>query len=153
MLPPALQSWLFIPHVAVYMLSYIIMAKATFHAFSHISDTLFHAEHQQEKLLPSEDATYRMICFGFPLLTFGLVLGSIWAQTAWGNYWGWDPKEMWSLATWLIYLGYLHFRHIFGKKHPSLNSIWAICGFYGILITLFWANLSKLFPGLHSYTT
>lgn len=148
-LPPALQSWLFVPHVAVYMLSYIFMAKATLQAISQLAGKSY----GDEKLLPPEQATYRMICAGFPLLTLGLVLGSWWGKLAWGDYWGWDPKELWSLASWLVYVGYFHFRYMFGKKHPRINSTWAIAGMAAILITLLWANLSRLFSGLHSYAT
>ncbi len=149
-LPPALQSWLFVPHVAVYMLSYIFMAKATFQAISQLAGKSYDGD---EKLLPPEQATYRMICAGFPLLTLGLVLGSWWGKLAWGDYWGWDPKELWSLASWLVYVGYFHFRYMFGKKHARINSAWAIAGIAAILITLLWANLSRLFSGLHSYAT
>jgi len=148
-LPPALQSWLFAPHVAVYMLSYIFMAKATFQAISQLAGKSY----SDEKLLPPEQATYRMICAGFPLLTLGLVLGSWWGKLAWGDYWGWDPKELWSLASWLVYVGYFHFRYMFGKKHSRINSAWAIAGMAVIVITLLWANLSRLFSGLHSYAT
>ena len=149
-LPPALQSWLFAPHVAVYMLSYIFMAKATFQALSQLAGKSYDGA---ETLLSPEQATYRMICAGFPMLTLGLVLGSWWGKLAWGDYWGWDPKELWSLASWLVYVGYFHFRHMFGKKHPRINSIWAITGTVVIVITLLWVNLSKLFFGLHSYAT
>ena len=145
-LPPALQSWLFAPHVAVYMLSYIFMAKAAYQALLQ-----FAGFNQSENLMPYEEATYRMICAGFPLLTLGLVLGSVWGKLAWGDYWGWDPKELWSLASWLVYVGYFHFRYMFGKKHPRINSAWAIVGILVIVITLLWVNLSRLFPGLHSY--
>jgi ABC-type transport system involved in cytochrome c biogenesis permease subunit len=149
-LPPALQSWLFTPHVAVYMLSYIFMAKATFHAVSQLAGK---TPNPAENLLLPEQATYRMICVGFPLLTLGLILGSWWGKIAWGDYWGWDPKELWSLASWLVYVGYFHFRCMFGKKHPRINSTWAIAGMMVIIITLLWVNLSKLFSGLHSYAT
>ena len=149
-LPPALQSWLFTPHVAVYMLSYILMAKATFHALSQLAGK---TPNPGENLLPPEQATSRMICVGFPLLTLGLVLGSWWGKIAWGDYWGWDPKELWSLASWLVYVGYFHFRYMFGKKHPRINSTWAIAGMMVIIITLLWVNLSRLFSGLHSYAT
>jgi ABC-type transport system involved in cytochrome c biogenesis permease subunit len=148
-LPPALQSWLFAPHVAVYMLSYIFMAKAACQAVLQLA--VF--TQKDECLLPYEDATYRMICAGFPLLTLGLILGSVWGKLAWGDYWGWDPKELWSLASWLVYVGYFHFRYIFGKTHPRANSIWAIAGAAVIVVTLLWVNLSKLFAGLHTYAT
>jgi len=94
-----------------------------------------------------------MIYAGFPLLTLGLILGSYWGKKAWGDYWGWDPKELWSLASWLVYVGYFHFRYMFGKKYPQINSIWAIAGMFVIIVTLLWVNLSRLFPGLHSYAT
>ena len=147
-LPPALQSWLFTPHVAVYILSYIFVAKATFHALSQLAGK---APNSGENLLPPEQATYRMICVGFPLLTLGLILGSCWGKLAWGDYWGWDPKELWSLASWLVYVGYFHFHHMFRKKYPRINSTWAITGMMVIVITLLWVNLSRLFSGLHSY--
>ena len=149
-LPPALQCWLFVPHVAVYAVSYIFMAKATFQAICQLAGKGHNAE---ENLLGPEEATYRMICMGFPFLTLGLVLGSLWGKVAWGDYWGWDPKELWSLASWLVYVGYFHFRYMFGKKYQRLNSVWAIAGMTVIIITLLWVNLSKLFVGLHSYAT
>jgi len=149
-LPPALQSWLFGPHVAVYMMAYIFMAKAVIQAVGQFRRAQPNAD---ATWLPSEQATYELIAIGFPLLTLGLVLGSWWGKLAWGNYWGWDPKELWSLASWLVYLGYFHWRYMFGKKHPALNSLWAITGMVAIIITLLWVNLSRLFAGLHSYAT
>jgi ABC-type transport system involved in cytochrome c biogenesis permease subunit len=149
-LPPALQSWLFAPHVAVYMLSYIFMAKAACQA---VCQLIGFTQNPSENLLPYEDGTYRMICAGFPLLTLGLILGSVWGKLAWGDYWGWDPKELWSLASWLVYVGYFHFRCMFGKTRPRINSIWAIAGVAVIVITLLWVNLSQLFTGLHTYAT
>jgi len=149
-LPPALQSWLFTPHVAVYMFSYIFMAKATFQAICQLAGK---NPKPGENLLGPEQATYRIVCVGFPLLTLGLILGSYWGKLAWGDYWGWDPKELWSLASWLVFLGYFHFRYMFGKKHPRINSLWAIAGMATIIITLLWVNLSRLFSGLHSYAS
>jgi len=149
-LPPALQSWLFAPHVAVYMLSYIFMAKATFQAACQLAGK---TSNPGENLLSPEQSTYQMIRVGFVLLTLGLVLGSWWGKLAWGDYWGWDPKELWSLASWLVYVGYFHFRYMFGRKHARINSFWAIAGMVVIVITLLWVNLSRLFGGLHSYAT
>jgi ABC-type transport system involved in cytochrome c biogenesis permease subunit len=184
-LPPALQSWLFAPHVAVYMLAYIFMAKAAFQASEQLwrgrpalgregvpplhlfrdapagcqrdarprwprHDTSWRAG---MLALPPEQATYELVAIGFPLLTLGLILGSWWGKLAWGDYWGWDPKELWSLASWLVYIGYFHWRYMFGKIHPRINSLWAITGMAAIIITLLWVNLSRLFPGLHSYAT
>ncbi len=149
-LPPALQSWLFTPHVAAYMLSYIFMAKAAFQAVLLCSSK---NPKTNENLPDRELAAYHLVCAGFPLLTLGLVLGSLWGHLAWSDYWGWDPKESWSLASWLVYVGYFHFRAISGKKYPRINSLWIILGMLLILITLLWANLSKLFIGLHSYAS
>ena len=147
-LPPALQSPLFTPHVAVYMASYLLMAKACFQACCQ----LLHMKPKPgEDILPPEQATYRMVYAGFPLLTLGLILGSYWGKLAWGDYWGWDPKELWSLVSWLAFLVYFHFRYMFGKKHPNVNSLLAILGMVAIIITLLWVNLSRLFPGMHSY--
>jgi len=92
-----------------------------------------------------------MVYAGFPLLTLGLILGSYWGKLAWGDYWGWDPKELWSLASWMVFLAYFHFRYMFGKKHPNINSLLAILGMVAIIITLLWVNLSRIFSGLHSY--
>ena len=149
-LPPALQSWLFIPHVAVYLASYVIMAKAAVQAICQLK---FNLVDPKENLLDYEEGTYRMICFGFPLLTLGLILGSWWGKLAWGDYWGWDPKELWSLASWLVYVGYLHFRYMFGKRYPKINSCLAILGIIAIVITLLWVNLSRIFVGLHNYAS
>ena len=67
-----------------------------------------------------DDLSYKMIMVGFPLLTLGIVTGAAWANYAWGTYWSWDPKETWSLITWLIYAAFLHARFTAGwrgKKH------------------------------------
>ena len=147
-LPPALQCWLFIPHVAVYLFSYVIMAKAAVQAGAQV---IISKPKAQTGLVDCETGAYKMVCLGFPVLTLGLILGSYWGKLAWGDYWGWDPKELWSLISWLVYIGYFHFRHMYGKKYPQTNCAWVLLGIVAILITLLWVNLSKLFPGLHSY--
>ena len=152
MLPPALQSWLFAPHVAVYMISYVFMTKAASHALWQLVGM---DPKSDQNLLPPEEATYRLICIGFPLLTLGLVLGSVWGKLAWGDYWGWDPKELWSLASWTgqqfkAYLTLERVRQI-EKKPYLIISLWAIAGVVVIVVTLLWVNLSRLFAGLHTY--
>ncbi len=149
-LMPALQSPLFAPHVAVYMLAYIFMLKAAFQAGEQL---LNRRPRIEESLIPPEQATYELIAIGFPLLTLGLVLGSWWGKLAWGRYWGWDPKELWSLASWLVYIAYFHWRYMFGARRPRANSVWAITGMVAIIITLLWVNLSRIFAGMHSYAT
>lgn len=150
-LPPALQSWLFIPHVASYMISYAIMAKAVVPAFWRLLGV---SNPQDKGLVAWEPATYRMVSLGFPLLTVGLVLGAVWGKLAWGDYWNWDPKELWSLVSWLVYLGYLHFRYMYGAKYPRINSALVLLGLLAIVVTLLWVNLSRLFAGgMHSYAS
>ncbi len=147
-LPPALQSPLFVPHVAVYMISYVIMFKAFICALAQLVNY-----RTEPGTLEHEKATYVVISLGFPFLTLGLILGSVWGKLAWGDYWAWDPKELWSLASWLVYIGYLHVRYMFGQKHARLNSTLAILGMVFIVITLLWVNLSRMFPGLHNYAS
>ena len=146
-LPPALQSWLFAPHVAAYMFAYVVMAKASVQAVRQLISS------GREEAGAYELGTYRMVRMGFPLLSLGLILGSWWGKIAWGDYWNWDPKELWSLVSWLVYLEYFHFRYKYGTKRPNLNSVLAVCGFLAIIITLLWANLSRIFAGLHSYAS
>lgn len=148
LLPPALQSRLFAPHVGFYMFSYVLLAKATVQAcFQLVS-----ASDRSSSTL-YEKASYNLVLAGFPLMTFGLIFACWWARVAWGDYWGWDPKELWSLASWLVFVGYLHFRSMFGQKYPRLNSVWIILGMLAIILTLLWANLSRIFSGIHSYAT
>jgi len=147
-LPPVLQSWLFIPHVGMYMGGYVLLAKAGYYVFGRFFEF---QGYTKSDLANDERACYKLACLGFPFLSFGLVLGSIWARDAWGRCWGWDPKEMWSLATWLVYMGYFHFRYGTGGRFPGWNYVWLVFGFVFVLITLLWANLSSLFAGLHSY--
>ena len=149
-LPPALQCWLFAPHVAVYMLSYVIMAKATVQAVMCLAGKDRPAD---ETLVGYEEGLYRIVLMGYPLLSLGLILGSWWGKLAWGDYWGWDPKEMWSLVTWLVYTIYLHVRASYGKTYRKLNSLIAVLGMIAIIITLLWVNLSRIFSGLHSYAS
>jgi cytochrome c-type biogenesis protein CcsB len=93
---------------------------------------------------------YRTIAFGFPIWTFGIITGAIWAERAWGRYWGWDPKETWSFITWVVFAGYLHARATSGWKGRRAAVI-ALAGFVSLLITYYAVNLWIV--GLHSYAT
>ena len=95
-----------------------------------------------------DELSYKAVGFAFPLLTLCIITGAIWANYAWGTYWSWDPKETWSLITWIIYAGYLHARLMYGWK--GKRAAWlAIFGFIAVLFTFFGVNY--LLPGLHSY--
>ncbi len=91
---------------------------------------------------------YRTIAFAFPIWTFAVIAGAIWAENAWSRYWGWDPKETWSFITWVIYAGYLHARATSGWKGRRAAVI-ALVGFVSLLITYYAVNLWIV--GLHSY--
>jgi len=81
-------------------------------------------------------------------------LGAWWGKVAsWGDYWNRNPKELWSLVSWLVYVDYFHFRHMFGRKHARTNAALALAGMAAIVITLLWVNLSRIFSGLHSYAS
>jgi cytochrome c-type biogenesis protein CcsB len=105
------------------------------------------------KRLPSlnllDDLSYLSLKFGFPLLTLGIITGAVWAEYAWGRYWNWDPKETWSLITWLLYAALLHQRLTVGWRGRKA-AIMAIIGFLAVLFTFLGVNL--LLPGLHTYS-
>jgi ABC-type transport system involved in cytochrome c biogenesis permease subunit len=84
------------------------------------------------------------------LLTVGLFLGSVWGKLAWGDWWGWDPKELWSLAGWLVYSLYFHVRFGWPRLYRTQQAL-VLLGMAVIVITLLWVNLSRLFQGLHNY--
>ncbi len=96
-----------------------------------------------------DDFTYKTIAFGFLFLTLCIISGAIWAEAAWGRYWGWDPKETWSLITWFVYAVYLHAR--FTRGWAGKRAAWfAVFGFICVLFTYIGVNM--FLPGLHSYT-
>jgi ABC-type transport system involved in cytochrome c biogenesis permease subunit len=95
-----------------------------------------------------DEIGYRAVVVGFPFLTLTIILGAVWADTAWGTYWSWDPKETASLVTWLIYGAYLHARVVRGWR--GNRAAWLlVLGFAATLFTYF-GNL--FFGGLHSYS-
>lgn len=95
-----------------------------------------------------DDVTYRMIAIGWPLLTGGIITGAVWANSAWGTYWSWDPKETWSLITWFVYAIYLHARYVRGWRGTQMAVISAV-GFLAVIFTYLGVNL--VLSGLHSY--
>jgi cytochrome c-type biogenesis protein CcsB len=95
-----------------------------------------------------DEITYKGIAIGFPLLTLGIITGAIWADSAWGTYWSWDPKETWSLITWFAYALYLHSRLMRGWRGVK-TAILSLIGFISVVFTYLGVNL--LLSGLHSY--
>jgi ABC-type transport system involved in cytochrome c biogenesis permease subunit len=129
-LPPALQSAWFVPHVLVYFLAYGTLILAILSSSGYIL-----AHYRGSDLDRVFDKiTYKLVRVGFPFLTFGLIFGSFWGQVAWGNYWGWDPKENWSAVTWVVYLMYLHLRYVKGWNKVRAN-VFIILGGAAVFIT------------------
>lgn len=152
-LVPALQSyWLWL-HVSVTLLGEAFLAIAFITSIMYlVADSREKKQKDQKSGLSAEkldSISYRSVAIGFPLFTLGgLVFGMIWAYKAWGSYWSWDPKEVWSLITWFVFALYLHTRIVMGWKGRRSAFI-AIIGFLAALFTYFGVNY--LLAGLHSY--
>ncbi len=97
-----------------------------------------------------DDITHKTIIFGFLWLSAGIITGAIWANSAWGTYWSWDPKETWSLITWFVYASSLHARFVRGWAGKRIAWL-AIIGFLSVIFTYFGVNF--LLSGLHSYAS
>jgi cytochrome c-type biogenesis protein CcsB len=104
------------------------------------------------KSLPASGAldtlSYRLAAFAFPIWTFAIIAGAIWAESAWGRYWGWDPKETWSFITWVVFACYLHARATAGWKGRRASYL-ALAGFTAFLFDFYGVNI--WISGLHSY--
>lgn len=104
------------------------------------------------RIMPSADVldrtAYRAYAFAFPIWTFAVIAGAIWAEYAWGHYWQWDPKETWAFITWVVYAGYLHARATAGWRGRKAAYV-ALFGFATILFNFFVVNI--FITGVHSY--
>jgi cytochrome c-type biogenesis protein CcsB len=96
-----------------------------------------------------EKLAYRVLLIGFILWTFTLVAGAVWAERAWGRYWGWDTKEVWTFIIWTIFAGYIHARATRGWR-GSRSAVLAIVGFSAVMFNFTVVNL--FFKGLHAYS-
>ena len=155
-LVPALQSNWLMMHVTVMILSYAALIFGSLLSIGFLVITEFSSKNSS--LLPNkyksnlarilDNLSYRVLGFGFPLLTIGILSGAVWANEAWGSYWSWDPKETWALLTWLVFAIYLHTRLTKGweGKKPALI---ASLGFITVWICFLGVNL--IGEGLHSY--
>ncbi len=146
-LVPALQNnSLLTLHVSVAIIAYSAFAVSFGAAALYLAQNTF-----KTRLLPrieaSDEIGFLSAALGFPFMTLTLVLGAYWANTAWGRYWGWDPKETASLVTWLLYAGYLHTRAL--RDWRGSRSAWLlVIGFVAVMLTYFG---NYFFGGLHSY--
>lgn len=150
-LMPALKSnWLYF-HVFTAMAAYGCFMVSFAVGMLYLVKSRKSAEKLSSNLPALEfldELTYKIICIGMPFLTLCIVTGAFWAEKAWGSYWSWDPKETWSLITWLTYAAYLHMRLI-GNWRGRKSVYLTVAGFLAGVFTFIGVNL--LLPGLHSY--
>ncbi|MEE4253535.1 MAG: c-type cytochrome biogenesis protein CcsB [Desulfuromusa sp.] len=154
-LNPVLQSWLFPVHIV-----FAFLGNAAF-ALSFGAGVMYLVQNRMLKskrftgiyqLLPSLDlldkVNYTCLSVGFPLMTLGIVTGAFWANTAWGTYWSWDPKETWALITWFLYAALMHGRLTSGWRGRKA-AIFSIIAFMFLLFTFLGVNL--LLGGYHTF--
>jgi len=152
-LVPALKSNWLIAHVITCFFGYAAFALAFGLSLMYLLKKLDRRERNTLflKIIPEssvlDELSYQMVVIGFLMLTLGIITGSVWAHSAWGSYWSWDPKETWSLITWLVYAALLHSRMVRGWKGNKLAAF-SIIGFCCVLFTYFGVNY---LAGLHSY--
>ena len=140
---PALQSnWLHV-HVFACFIAYAAFAISFLCGLFYL--LRLKSMPAKEKL---EEMNYQSIMVGFPMLTAGILSGAVWAHYAWGTYWSWDPKETWSLITWIVYALFLHARVTRGWKGRRI-AVLSIVGFLSVIFTYIGVNF--VLSGLHSY--
>ncbi len=156
---PALQSNWLIAHVITCFVGYAAFAVASglgvMYLLKDFHENRGGARDNPNSLLATlpalkviDDITHKTIVFGFLWLSAGIITGAIWANSAWGTYWSWDPKETWSLITWFVYAAALHAR--FTRGWGGKRIAWlAIIGFVSVVFTYYGVNY--LLSGLHSY--
>jgi len=149
---PALKSNWLIAHVITCFLGYSAFAIAFGISILYLmGQRRIEKKGPKDSFFPSASAldelTYKMVMFGFFFLSAGIITGAVWANSAWGRYWGWDPKETWSLITWFFYATFLHAKLMRGW-HGKRIAYLSIIGFAAVLFTYFGVNY---LPGLHSY--
>lgn len=160
-LPPALQSYWLVIHVFVatlatgffalgfaLSLSQLLQAKREASVAAGTKTRLAFMTRLPDSI-QLENFAYRLIIIGFVLWTFTLIAGAIWAEKAWGRYWGWDTKEVWTFIIWTIYAGYIHARSTRGWR--GARSAWlAMVGFAAVIFNFTVVNI--FFKGLHAYS-
>ncbi|MCP3889181.1 MAG: c-type cytochrome biogenesis protein CcsB [Desulfobulbaceae bacterium] len=153
-LVPALQSNWLIAHVVTCFIGYAAFAVAAALGIMYLikGKNSKSEDGSFSGLLPElsvmDDIIHKTMVFGFIWLSAGIITGAIWANSAWGTYWSWDPKETWSLITWFFYAITLHARYTRGWSGLRIACL-AIFGFVSVLFTYYGVNF--LLSGLHSY--
>jgi cytochrome c-type biogenesis protein CcsB len=155
-LVPALQSNWLIAHVVTCFVGYAAFAVAAGLGIMYlIKNGSKQGDQEPHGLIGSlpplktiDDIIHKTMVFGFIWLTAGIITGAVWANSAWGTYWSWDPKETWSLITWFIYAITLHARYTRGWSGIKIAYL-SIFGFFAVLFTYYGVNF--ILSGLHSY--
>ncbi|GDX22530.1 c-type cytochrome biogenesis protein CcsB [Actinomycetes bacterium] len=155
-LVPALKSTWLVVHVSAAIISGgVFLLANTIAATYLILDRMESrgGRNAWAKRLPSlevlDQLTYRLVAFVFPLWTFAVIAGAIWAESAWGRYWGWDPKETWAFITWVAYAAYLHARVTAGWK--GKKAAW-LCLFAGSTFLFNYVYVNVWGTGRHTYS-
>ena len=160
-LPPALQSYWLVIHVFV-----ATLATGFFSVGFALSLTQILQARRENRTVDAkptrlgwmsrlpdsaqlENYAYRLIIIGFIFWTFTLIAGAVWAEKAWGRYWGWDTKEVWTFIIWTIYAGYIHARSTRGWR-GTRSAVLAMVGFASVIFNYTVVNI--FFKGLHSYS-
>ena len=160
-LVPALQSYWLSIHVTAMTLATGIFFVAAVLGIMYLVAERYRARVAAGKIKPGnglidripsaaqlDKLTYRTVVFGFPVWTFGVIAGAIWADQAWGRYWGWDPVETWAFITWVIYAAYLHARATAGWRGARAHYI-QLLGFASLITNMLVVQV--FITGMHSY--
>ena len=154
-LVPALHSYWLVIHVAAAITASGLFTVASAAAVVYLAVTgqsLGRLRRALREVAPDaeqlDELCFRLIAIAFPVWTFAVVAGAIWAQSAWGRYWGWDPKETWAFITWVVYAAYLHARVTAGWRGRRA-AVLALVGTAAFLFNYFGVNMWVV--GLHSY--
>ncbi|MGN9774783.1 c-type cytochrome biogenesis protein CcsB [Micromonospora sp. H33] len=156
-LVPALNSYWFVIHVSTIVFSSGLFLLGVVPAVAYLMRAGWEQGRRSfpytlAKRMPAaaalERLTFVLHAFSFPIFTFAVIAGAIWAEAAWGRPWGWDPKETWAFISWVVYAGYLHARATPSVKRNVATWL-AVLGFLTVLMNLFGVNI--FFEGLHSY--
>lgn len=143
--PPALRSPWFLPHILVYVISYILAAAA----FA-MTVTKFFVRGDKLRVKQLDNGIYDCVCVLFPCMTAGMLFGAVWANEVWGAFWGWDIKECWALVTWLMFMTWLHFRRT--PKLAKFRDLLLIAGFVCVIVTFFFVNgMTAADTSMHTY--
>ena len=147
-LMPALRSPWFFVHAGTGTVAYAAFAVACIAGIKYLTMLKKNEDEESKTMIQIDRMSYRAIVFGMLFFTVTIISGSIWAADSWGRFWFWDPKELWSLITWIFYAIYLHQR-LRKNWRGKLTAIMAIVGVGLVLFT--WLGVNNLLYGLHSY--